>query len=49
MDLGPLPQGWDQGFTPEGEVYFIDHINKRTSWVDPRTTNLATGQLCAFI
>jgi len=35
-NLGPLPQGWEQSVTPEGEVYFINHLTKSTSWFDPR-------------
>ena len=31
-----LPQGWEQAVTPEGEVYFINHVTKSTSWFDPR-------------
>jgi hypothetical protein len=31
-----LPQGWEQGVTPEGEVYFINHVSKTTTWFDPR-------------
>nr|WIM36153.1 yorkie [Pyrrhocoris apterus] len=34
--LGPLPDGWEQAFTAEGEVYFINHQAKTTSWFDPR-------------
>ena len=34
--LGPLPEGWEQAVTPEGEMYFIDHHTKKTSWFDPR-------------
>lgn len=33
---GPLPEGWEQAVTADGEVYYIDHINKNTTWVDPR-------------
>uniref|UniRef100_UPI00358E59E7 transcriptional coactivator YAP1-like isoform X2 n=1 Tax=Myxine glutinosa TaxID=7769 RepID=UPI00358E59E7 len=33
---GPLPEGWEQACTPEGEIYFINHKNKTTSWLDPR-------------
>lgn len=33
---GPLPEGWEQAVTADGEVYYIDHINKTTAWVDPR-------------
>ncbi len=34
--LGPLPDGWEQAVTPEGEIYFIDHHTRKTSWFDPR-------------
>lgn len=34
--LGPLPEGWEQAVTPEGELYFIDHHTRKTSWFDPR-------------
>lgn len=34
--LGPLPSGWEQGETQEGEVYFINHHDKKTTWYDPR-------------
>lgn len=34
--LGPLPDGWEQARTPEGEIYFINHQTRTTSWFDPR-------------
>lgn len=34
--LGPLPEGWEQARTPEGEIYFINHQSRTTSWFDPR-------------
>lgn len=34
--LGTLPDGWEQATTPEGEVYFINHVERTTSWFDPR-------------
>ncbi|KAL3265814.1 hypothetical protein HHI36_010011 [Cryptolaemus montrouzieri] len=34
--LGPLPEGWKQSSTPEGEIYFINHLTRTTSWFDPR-------------
>lgn len=34
--LGPLPDGWEQANTPEGEIYFINHQTRTTSWFDPR-------------
>lgn len=33
---GPLPDGWEQAITSEGEIYYINHKNKSTSWLDPR-------------
>lgn len=35
-NLGPLPEGWEQSSTPEGEIYFINHQTRTTSWFDPR-------------
>ena len=35
-NLGPLPHGWEQGVTPEGDIYYINHVEKTTSWFDPR-------------
>lgn len=32
----PLPHGWEQGITSEGEIYYINHVDKTTSWYDPR-------------
>lgn len=32
-----LPSGWSMQMAPNGRVFFIDHTNKTTSWVDPRT------------
>ncbi|XP_053416873.1 transcriptional coactivator YAP1 isoform X8 [Nycticebus coucang] len=33
---GPLPDGWEQAMTQDGEIYYINHKNKTTSWLDPR-------------
>lgn len=35
-ELGPLPEGWEQAFTETGDIYFINHIDRTTSWDDPR-------------
>jgi E3 ubiquitin-protein ligase NEDD4 len=35
-NLGPLPAGWEQRFTPEGRSYFVDHSTRTTTWLDPR-------------
>ncbi|ETN61114.1 E3 ubiquitin-protein ligase nedd-4 [Anopheles darlingi] len=32
-----LPNGWAVQVASNGRLFFIDHINKTTSWVDPRT------------
>uniref|UniRef100_A0AAQ5YSV4 Membrane associated guanylate kinase, WW and PDZ domain containing 1a n=1 Tax=Amphiprion ocellaris TaxID=80972 RepID=A0AAQ5YSV4_AMPOC len=34
--LGPLPENWEMAYTENGELYFIDHNTKTTSWLDPR-------------
>ncbi|XP_058444805.1 protein kibra [Malaya genurostris] len=31
-----LPLGWEINTDYDGKVYFIDHINKKTTWIDPR-------------
>ncbi|KAK2101208.1 hypothetical protein P7K49_022556 [Saguinus oedipus] len=35
-EVGPLPDGWEQAMTQDGEIYYINHKNKTTSWLDPR-------------
>lgn len=37
-ELGPLPAGWEQARTPEGQIYYLNHITKTTTWEDPRKT-----------
>lgn len=32
-DLGALPPGWQMSRTENERLFFIDHINKRTTWV----------------
>uniref|UniRef100_A0A8C5A908 E3 ubiquitin-protein ligase n=1 Tax=Gadus morhua TaxID=8049 RepID=A0A8C5A908_GADMO len=32
---GPLPPGWEQRVDQNGRMYFVDHIEKRTSWERP--------------
>ena len=32
----PFPAGWEQASTPEGEVYYINHMERTTTWFDPR-------------
>lgn len=40
VDIGPLPEGWEQSSTADGEVYFINHQTRTTSWFDPRIREL---------
>jgi hypothetical protein len=35
-ELGPLPAGWQMSRTENERAFFIDHINKRTTWVRKR-------------
>lgn len=32
-----LPPGWDYSYSDKGRMFFIDHVNKTTTWIDPRT------------
>ncbi|XP_065316225.1 E3 ubiquitin-protein ligase NEDD4-like isoform X2 [Gordionus sp. m RMFG-2023] len=32
-----LPLGWDTQLAPNGRKFFIDHNEKLTTWIDPRT------------
>lgn len=43
--LGPLPDGWEQATTAEGEIYFINHQTKTTSWFDPRIREYCKTEL----
>ncbi|KAI8772269.1 transcriptional coactivator YAP1-like [Biomphalaria glabrata] len=35
VDKVPLPPGWERAYTAECEVYFINHIERTTSWFHP--------------
>lgn len=37
----PLPSGWEQRFDQNGRIYYVDHVNKRTTWVRPRVPTQA--------
>lgn len=32
----PLPSGWEEAVDLDGRIFYIDHNNRRTSWLDPR-------------
>ncbi|KAK2116959.1 hypothetical protein P7K49_003845 [Saguinus oedipus] len=35
----PLPEGWEEARDFDGKVYYIDHTNRTTSWIDPRDSS----------
>ncbi|XP_023222053.1 membrane-associated guanylate kinase, WW and PDZ domain-containing protein 2-like isoform X4 [Centruroides sculpturatus] len=39
-NLGPLPDNWEKAYTPNGEVYFIDHNSGTSQWLDPRMARI---------
>uniref|UniRef100_A0A182M444 E3 ubiquitin-protein ligase n=1 Tax=Anopheles culicifacies TaxID=139723 RepID=A0A182M444_9DIPT len=41
-----LPTGWSMQLAPNGRVFFIDHNERKTSWVDPRTGRASPMPLC---
>lgn len=44
----PLPEGWDFGRDYDGKIYFIDHISKKTTWIDPRDRYVYDISLLSF-
>lgn len=38
LNIEGLPSGWTMQVAPNGRVFFIDHISKKTTWVDPRNS-----------
>jgi hypothetical protein len=38
-ELGPLPPGWQMSKNDNERAFFIDHINKRTTWVRENKNN----------
>ncbi|KAL3042873.1 transcriptional coactivator YAP1-like [Trematomus bernacchii] len=36
----PLPHGWEMAKTPTGQRYFLNHVDKTTTWQDPRIAQL---------
>ncbi|XP_030647602.1 WW domain-containing transcription regulator protein 1 isoform X2 [Chanos chanos] len=37
----PLPPGWEMAYTANGQKYFLNHVEKITTWHDPRKTMTA--------
>lgn len=45
-ELGPLPAGWQVSKTETGRIFFIDHINKRTTWVRKEGMTIKKKEIC---
>ncbi|XP_028322906.1 transcriptional coactivator YAP1-like isoform X2 [Gouania willdenowi] len=39
----PLPHGWEMAKTPTGQRYFLNHLDKTTTWHDPRLAHLQSA------
>ncbi|XP_041656708.1 transcriptional coactivator YAP1-like isoform X2 [Cheilinus undulatus] len=39
----PLPHGWEMAKTPTGQRYFLNHVDKTTTWHDPRLSQLQSA------
>lgn len=39
----PLPLGWEEKLDAKGRAFFVDHINRLTTWTDPRQTAAAAA------
>ncbi|KAM6977743.1 E3 ubiquitin-protein ligase Itchy-like, partial [Aplochiton taeniatus] len=35
VSTGPMPPGWEQRVDQNGRLYFVDHVEKRTTWERP--------------
>nr|XP_055044712.1 itchy E3 ubiquitin protein ligase b isoform X1 [Misgurnus anguillicaudatus] len=35
VNPGPLPPGWEQRVDQSGRVYYVDHVEKKTTWERP--------------
>ncbi|XP_078806127.1 membrane-associated guanylate kinase, WW and PDZ domain-containing protein 3 isoform X8 [Oryzias latipes] len=39
----PLPKNWEVAYSDSGELYYINHVTKMKSWVDPRVQSKETA------
>jgi uncharacterized protein YbdZ (MbtH family) len=50
VSLLPLPDGWEEKQTADGQSYYIDHMTQCTTWMDPRPNHYAAFQsFCATL
>ena len=38
-----LPPGWQMAYTPEGQVYYVDHTTRTTHWTLPQSAQQQMG------
>ena len=38
-----LPPGWQMAYTPEGQVYYVDHNTRTTHWSLPQNIQMQQG------
>lgn len=44
-DEEPMPEGWEERQDANGRTFYVDHINRRTQWVQPtRSAEIGAGQ-----
>lgn len=39
----PLPEGWEDRRTPDGRVYYVNHVTRTTQWSRPTQPAVANG------
>jgi atrophin-1 interacting protein 5 (WW domain-containing E3 ubiquitin protein ligase 1) len=44
----PLPTGWEMRYSDTGMLYFVDHINRTTTFQDPRNVSSHQGTVGAY-
>lgn len=37
--LNPMPAGWESRLADDGQVYFVNHNRRTTTWLDPRKSD----------
>nr|XP_055189462.1 LOW QUALITY PROTEIN: transcriptional coactivator YAP1-like [Nyctereutes procyonoides] len=43
----PLPAGWEMARTSSGQRYFLNHVDRTTTWLDPRKAMLSRRSVTA--
>ncbi|CAD6185706.1 unnamed protein product [Caenorhabditis auriculariae] len=44
-----LPYGWEQAKDDDGNIYFINHLNRTTTYADPRQSRAPEGQRTVIV